>query len=93
MSLACSTQTSWTVKPRMSMPRIASACCSASSRSVASLIPPALPAAADLDLGLDHDRVAELLGGLDRLGDRRGVAALGHGHSVLGEQLFALVFE
>ena len=52
-----------------------------------------LAAAADLDLGLDHHRVAELLGGLDGLGHRGGRPAVGHGHAVLGEQLLALVFE
>ena len=52
-----------------------------------------LAAAADLDLRLDHDRLADFLG--DRLGVLGGV---GHpagrgGHVVLGEQLLRLVFE
>ena len=52
-----------------------------------------LAAAADLDLGLDDDREAELLGRFAGLLRRRGMAALGHGDAVLGEQLLALVFE
>ena len=57
------------------MPRIASACSSASARSVGELDAAGLAAAADLDLGLDHHRVAELLGGLDGLVHGRRVAA------------------
>ena len=52
-----------------------------------------LAAAADLDLGLDHDRVAELLGGLDGLRNGGRGTAVRHGHTVLGEQLLSLVFE
>ena len=77
----------------MSMPRIASACCSASSRVLGELDAARLAAAADLDLGLDHDRVAELLGGLDGLLHGGRVAPVRHGHAVLGEELLALVFE
>src|SRR3954447_14087683 len=43
MSLAASTHTSCTVKPRMSMPTMLVACCCASLRSLATLMPPALP--------------------------------------------------
>src|SRR5919109_1584198 len=43
MSEARSIHSSCTVRPRMSMPRIAPACASASPASLASLIPPALP--------------------------------------------------
>ena len=52
-----------------------------------------LAAAADLDLGLDDDREAELLGSLDRLAHRCGMPAVGHGYAVLLEQLLSLVFE
>jgi hypothetical protein len=57
------------------------------------LDPAGLAAPADLDLGLDHDRVAELLGGRGGVGGGGRVAPVGNGHAVLGEQLFALVFE
>ena len=57
------------------------------------LDPAGLAAAADLDLGLDDDGEAELLGRLARLLRGRREAALGHGYAVLGEQLLALVFE
>ena len=43
ISDACSTHTSCTTWPRMSMPRIASACARASTPSWASLMPPSLP--------------------------------------------------
>src|SRR5262245_4950622 len=43
MSEAASIHTSWTVWPRMSMPRIACACSRASAEFLASLMPPALP--------------------------------------------------
>ena len=52
-----------------------------------------LAAAADQDLGLDHARIAERLGGLDGLLDRRGGTPLRHGHAVLGEELLSLVLE
>ena len=52
-----------------------------------------LPAAADQDLRLDHARVAECLGGLDRLLHRGRGTALGHGDAVLGEELLSLVLE
>ena len=57
------------------------------------LDPAGLAAPADQHLGLDHDRVAELLGGLDGLVHGRRVAAVGHGDAVLREELLALVFE
>jgi hypothetical protein len=57
------------------------------------LDPAGLAAAADLDLSLDHDRVAELLGGLDGLIYRAGGPPFGHRHTVLHEELLALVFE
>ncbi len=57
------------------------------------LDPSRLAAAPDLDLGLDHAGVADLVRRGDRLLDRLRVLALGHGHAVLGEQLFSLVFE
>ncbi len=52
-----------------------------------------LAAAADLDLRLDHDGLADFLG--DRLGVLGGVGdPAGRGrHVVLGEQLFRLIFE
>src|SRR4051794_12670710 len=90
---ACSTQTSWTVRPRMSMPRMAWAWASASWRSLATLMPPALPRPADLDLGLDHAGVAHGLGGLDRLGHRGGRTAGGHRDALAREELLALVLE
>jgi hypothetical protein len=40
----------------------------------------------------DH-REAELFRGHHRLGNRRGVAAIGHRHPVFFEHLLALVFE
>ncbi len=52
-----------------------------------------LAAAADLDLGLDHDREAELLGSLDRLTHRSGMQAVRNWYTVLLEQLLSLVFE
>ena len=52
-----------------------------------------LAAAADQHLGLDDDRVAELLGGLDGLGGGCGRAPLGYGNAVLLEELLSLVFE
>ena len=75
------------------MPRIASACCARLGLVLGDLDPARLAAAADRDLGLDHARVADLVRGRDRVVDGRRVAALGHGHAVLGEQLLALVFE
>ena len=60
---------------------------------VGDLDPAELAAAADLDLRLDRARVADLLGGGDRLlhGARR--LAGGHRDAVAGEQLLALIFE
>ena len=46
---------------------------------LAELDPAELAAAADLDLGLDDARVADLVGGGDRLLDRAGRLALGTG--------------
>ena len=75
------------------MPRIASACASASSASLATLIPPALPrppiwtwALTTTGKPSSSAACAGLLGVVAR-------AALGHGHAVLGEQLLALVLE
>ena len=75
------------------MPRIAVACSSASLAVVGELDAARLAAAADQHLGLDHDRVAELVGGLDGLLHGGRVAPVRHGHAVLGEELLALVFE
>jgi len=52
-----------------------------------------LATAADLDLGLDHDRVAELVGGLDGLRDGGRGTPVRHGDAVLLKQLLSLVFE
>ena len=52
-----------------------------------------LAALADPHLGLDHARIADLLGRLDRRVNGVGLASLGHGHAVLGEQLLALILE
>jgi hypothetical protein len=52
-----------------------------------------LAAPADLHLRLDDDRIAEILGGLDGFGYRRGVSAVGHRNPAFPEQLLALVFE
>ena len=52
-----------------------------------------LAAATDLDLGLDHHRIAGVLGHGDRLLHRVGHAALGDGHVETGEVLLPLVFE
>jgi hypothetical protein len=60
---------------------------------VRQLDPAGLAAPADLDLRLDRHRVAELLGRLNGLGHSRGGSPVGHGHAVLREELFALVFE
>ena len=52
-----------------------------------------LAAAADLHLRLDHARVADLVGGGDRLVDGPGRRAGGHGDTVAREELLALVLE
>ena len=52
-----------------------------------------LAAAADLHLGLDHDRVAGLVGLGHRLVDGLGDAARAHRDAVAGEVLLALVLE
>ena len=75
------------------MPRIASEWVRASSTFEAILIPPALPRLPIRHLRLDHARIADLLGGRDRVIDGRSVLAHGRGHAVLGEELFALVLE
>ncbi len=54
------------------------------------LDPARLAALADPDLGLDDARIADLLGGGDRVVDGRGVLAHGGGHAVLGEELLCL---
>ena len=63
------------------------------SRVGGELDPARLAAPADLHLGLDHDRVAELVGGFYSFFHGGRVATVRHGDSVLGEELFALVFE
>src|SRR3954462_14393672 len=103
MSEAFSIHSSWTVWPRMSMPRIASACGRASSRSAASLMPPAfprppistcrLPTAAERHLRRDDDGVADLVGGGERLVDGRRGRARGDRHAVALEELLSLVLE
>ena len=77
----------------MSMPRIAFGVGLGLVGVVRELDAAGLAAAADLDLGLDHDGEAELLGSLARLLRRGRMATLRHGHAVLGEELLALVFE
>jgi hypothetical protein len=57
------------------------------------LDPAGLAAPADLDLGLDHARVAELFGPVDGGVDGRRVIARRHRDAMGGEQLFSLVFE
>ena len=57
------------------------------------LDPARLAAPADLNLGLDDDREAELLGGLDGLAHRRGMPSLRHRNGVFLEELLSLVFE
>ena len=52
-----------------------------------------LAAAADLHLRLHHDRVADAVGGGDRVVDRRDRLAGRHGDAVPREELLALVFE
>ena len=93
MSDAASTQTSWTVWPAMSMPRIALACASASARVLGDLDAAGLAAAADLHLRLDDAGVADLVGCGDGLLDASWRAPLRTGHAVAGEELLALVFE
>ena len=57
------------------------------------LDPAGLAAAADQHLRLDRAGVADTLGGGDRVLDRGGDLATGHGDAVLGEQLLALILE
>jgi hypothetical protein len=52
-----------------------------------------LAAAADLHLRLDHARVADRVGGVERLVERGRRAPVGHRDVVAGEELLALVFE
>ncbi len=77
----------------MSMPRIAPACSSVSARSLASLMPPALPRPPIWTWALTTTGIAQLVRRLGRLCDSGGMAPLGHRHRVLGEELLALVFE
>ena len=75
------------------MPRIASACASASSASLASLMPPALPRPPIWTWALTttgKPSASAACAGLLGVG---GVTALRHGYAVLGEELFSLVFE
>ncbi len=60
---------------------------------VGDLDPARLAALADPHLRLDHARIADLLGGLDRGGNGVRVPARRDGHAVLREQLLALVLE
>ena len=57
------------------------------------LDPARFAAPADQDLGLDHARIAERLGGLDGLLHGRCRPTLRNGDAVLGEQLLSLVLE
>ena len=52
-----------------------------------------LAAAADLHLGLDHARIADLLGRLHGAFDGVGDPALGNGDPVSGEELLSLILE
>ena len=52
-----------------------------------------LAATADLDLGLDHTRVADVVGRVGGLLDTHRVTAGGDRHAVAREQLLSLVLE
>ena len=93
MSDASSTHTSWTVKPRMSMPRIARACVLRLAAVGGELDAARLAAPADQHLRLDDAGIAELVGGGDRLLDGGGGRSPGHGNAAAGEQLLALILE
>ena len=67
------------------------AAASASSGVAAELDAAAFAAAAGVDLRLDDDRHAQLLGDLAGLLGRGGDAAARHGHAVVGEELLRLV--
>ena len=75
------------------MPRIALACSSASALSCGDLDAAGLAAAADLHLGLDHARIADLLGRLDGGFDGVGDPPFGYGDPVAGEELLSLILE
>ncbi len=69
------------------------ACSRASSAFAGQLHAAGLAAAADQDLRLDDDRVADLLGGADGVGDGRYRLAGGNLQTVAGEELLALILE
>ena len=63
------------------------------ARVLGELDPAGLPAAPDLDLGLDHAGVADAVGRGHGLLHTRGHLAGGDGDPVTGEELLALVLE
>ena len=75
------------------MPRIASACSSASVAVLGDLDPARLAAAADQHLRLDHARVADLVRRLDGVVDGVGDPSVGDRHAVAREELLSLVLE
>ncbi len=75
------------------MPRIAFACSSASSRSLASLMPPALPRPPICTWALITTGKPSSSAASTASRTEAAWLAVGHGHPVLLEQLLALVFE